>query len=203
MTPPAKATTAASTTTPRTSSLARTAARPPLRPNTNVPARLRTRMSVGLKPSGTSIAPQGSRRPRPSRRSRREGTTTWRSLNPAAADPPPQRVSCVVNRRKNRSARVRDAGARYPHRSSGARLTVTRPLGGRQALSLTFRDLTCLPLIRRWLRSNLPPDEDLELDAELVCCELVTNAVEHGGGVGAVRIDIIGDEKVRVEVDDK
>jgi len=75
-------------------------------------------------------------------------------------------------------------------------------LGGRQALSLTFRDLTCLPLIRRWLRSNLPPDEDLELDAELVCCELVTNAVEHGGGVGAVRIDITGDEKVRVEVDD-
>jgi anti-sigma regulatory factor (Ser/Thr protein kinase) len=33
-------------------------------------------------------------------------------------------------------------------------------------------------------------DEDLELDAELVCCELVTNAVEHAGGAGTVRVDV-------------
>src|SRR5690349_23969769 len=63
-TPPANPTTAASTTTPNRSSLARTAANPPLRPNTNVPARLRTRISVGLKPSGTSpIQPHLSQRP--------------------------------------------------------------------------------------------------------------------------------------------
>src|SRR5690348_3621576 len=58
MTPPANPTTAARTTTPNRSSVARTAANPPLRPNTNVPARLRTRISVGLKPSGTSIGTQ-------------------------------------------------------------------------------------------------------------------------------------------------
>lgn len=40
------------------------------------------------------------------------------------------------------------------------------------------------------------------LDAELVCSELVTNAIEHGGGHGAVRVDIVGDNRVHVEVDD-
>src|SRR3954463_15462274 len=54
--PPARPTTAESTTHTRRSRFARTAAKPPLRPKTNVPARLRTRMSVGLKPAGTSIA---------------------------------------------------------------------------------------------------------------------------------------------------
>ena len=74
--------------------------------------------------------------------------------------------------------------------------------GQRHSLSLTFGDATCLPTIRRWLRSKLPQEADLELDAELVCSELVTNAVEHGGGAGAVRIDIVGELQVRVEVDD-
>src|SRR4051794_16392425 len=41
---------------PNRSSLARTAASPPLRPKMNVPARLRTRISVGSKPCGTSIS---------------------------------------------------------------------------------------------------------------------------------------------------
>jgi anti-sigma regulatory factor (Ser/Thr protein kinase) len=70
-----------------------------------------------------------------------------------------------------------------------------------RSLYLAFRDATCLPSIRRWLRSNRLP-ADVEVDAELVCCELVTNAVEHGGGTGAVRIDIVEDARVRVEVDD-
>jgi anti-sigma regulatory factor (Ser/Thr protein kinase) len=52
----------------------------------------------------------------------------------------------------------------------------------------------------RWLRLNLA--NDLELDAELVCCELVTNAVEHGGGAGTVRVEVMADGQVRVEVDD-
>src|SRR3954469_18781807 len=68
--PPASPTTAASTTTPNRSSFARTAASPPLRPKTNVPARLRTRMSGGLKPTGTSIGDERSRRPAPGREER-------------------------------------------------------------------------------------------------------------------------------------
>src|SRR3954447_25559064 len=53
--PPASPTTAASTTIPKRSSLARTAPSPPLRPKMNVPPRFRIRISVGLKPCGTSI----------------------------------------------------------------------------------------------------------------------------------------------------
>ncbi len=79
---------------------------------------------------------------------------------------------------------------------------MTRSTERIRSLSLTFPDSTSLPAIRRWLRSNLPPDADLELDAELVCCELVTNAVEHGGGAGAARIEVVGDRQVRVEIDD-
>src|SRR4051794_16127410 len=60
--PPASPTTAASTTTPKRSSRARTAASPPLIPKMNVPARLRTRISVGSKPRGTSTVRQHVRR---------------------------------------------------------------------------------------------------------------------------------------------
>src|SRR3954453_1279052 len=55
MTPPANPTTPASTTTPKRSSFARTAASPPLRPKTNVPARFSARISVGSKPCGASM----------------------------------------------------------------------------------------------------------------------------------------------------
>ena len=79
---------------------------------------------------------------------------------------------------------------------------MARSLGGRYSLSLAFGDAGCLPPLRRWLRSHLPAEGDLVLDAELVCTELVTNAIEHGGGSGAVRVDIIGATAVRVEVDD-
>src|SRR4051812_49391621 len=61
--PPASPTTAARTMMPNRSSRARTAANPPLRPKTNVPARLRTRISVGSKPCGTSISQQHVRIP--------------------------------------------------------------------------------------------------------------------------------------------
>src|SRR5690349_22842693 len=62
MTPPARPTTAASTTAPKTSSPRRTAAMPPLSPNTKVPARLRTRISVGEKPLCTGDVPARLRR---------------------------------------------------------------------------------------------------------------------------------------------
>jgi hypothetical protein len=80
--------------------------------------------------------------------------------------------------------------------------TMTRSSGHPRSLSLTFWDAGCLSLIRQWLRLSLPDGSDLELDAELVCCELVTNAVEHGGGFGVVRIDVVDETQVRVEVDD-
>src|SRR3954454_21978722 len=54
--PPARPTTAESTTTPKRSRRPRTAASPPLSPKTNVPTRLSPRISVGSNPCGTSIA---------------------------------------------------------------------------------------------------------------------------------------------------
>ncbi|WP_344428472.1 ATP-binding protein [Pseudonocardia ailaonensis] len=67
---------------------------------------------------------------------------------------------------------------------------------------LSFVDATCLPGIRRWLRANVA-GEDLMINAQLVCTELVTNAVEHGGGRGTVRIDLVEDDGLHVEVDDR
>src|SRR6185312_14908716 len=71
MIPPASPTTAASTTAPKMSSPRRTAAMPPLIPNTNVPARLSTRISVGEKPLSNGRAPRALCR-QPSARSRHE-----------------------------------------------------------------------------------------------------------------------------------
>lgn len=64
-----------------------------------------------------------------------------------------------------------------------------------------FADPTCLPELRRWLRDALPPG-DLETDAQLVCTELVTNALEHGAPPYEVRLAVAGRATVRVEVDD-
>lgn len=62
-------------------------------------------------------------------------------------------------------------------------------------------DASCLPELRQWLRTNLPADDDVGIDAELVCTELVTNAIEHGRGAAEVRIHV-QDDQVRIEVDD-
>jgi anti-sigma regulatory factor (Ser/Thr protein kinase) len=74
------------------------------------------------------------------------------------------------------------------------------------ALVLPFRGAACLPEVRRWLRANLDAaDLDavaLVADAELVCTELIANAVEHGGGVGRVRIEVLVGPGVLVEVED-
>jgi hypothetical protein len=43
-------------------------------------------------------------------------------------------------------------------------------------LNLVLWDAGCLSGIRRWLRSNLPADGDLLLDAELVCTEFGRSA---------------------------
>lgn len=76
-----------------------------------------------------------------------------------------------------------------------------RPSGRYRSLALAFADATCLPAIRRWLRANVV-DRDTTMNAELVCTELVTNAVEHGGGNGDVRIEVSDDGQVYMEVDD-
>jgi anti-sigma regulatory factor (Ser/Thr protein kinase) len=69
------------------------------------------------------------------------------------------------------------------------------------ALALSFRGAGCLPEVRRWLRAHLAA-ADLVVDAELVCTELIANAVEHGGGGGRVRIDVLTGPGVLVEVED-
>src|SRR5579872_4029959 len=66
--PPAMPTTTASTTAPKMSSLTRTPAMPPLRPNTNVPTRLRTSRKVGSNP-------------------RSRGGSTVRSIPPLCGEP--------------------------------------------------------------------------------------------------------------------
>lgn len=66
---------------------------------------------------------------------------------------------------------------------------------------LSFHDASYLRELRSWLREHIP-DDDTSLDAELVCTELVTNALEHGGGRGVVRIVLSDADGVRVEVDD-
>jgi anti-sigma regulatory factor (Ser/Thr protein kinase) len=79
---------------------------------------------------------------------------------------------------------------------------LSRPSDRLQTLRLAFDDATCLPAVRRWLRDAIR-DHDMLLTAELVCTELVTNAIEHGGGGGSVRICITDEQRVHVEVDDR
>lgn len=68
-------------------------------------------------------------------------------------------------------------------------------------LRLAFCDATQLRAIRHWLREHLIDDAQA-IDAELVATELVTNAIDHGGGAVAVRIVLALPGRVRVEVDD-
>ncbi|WP_344415084.1 ATP-binding protein [Pseudonocardia ailaonensis] len=70
------------------------------------------------------------------------------------------------------------------------------------SLVASFRDATCLPALRRWLREHLAEDSDARCDAELVCTELVTNAVEHAHGPRSVRITMLDPLRLRIEVDD-
>ena len=79
---------------------------------------------------------------------------------------------------------------------------MSRPSHRLQSLRLAFGDATCLSVMRRWLRTTIC-DHDTLFTAELVCTELVTNAIEHGGGAGSVRICVTDEERVHVEVDDR
>jgi anti-sigma regulatory factor (Ser/Thr protein kinase) len=79
----------------------------------------------------------------------------------------------------------------------GRRVDGPRPA----SLVAAFRDASCLPGLRAWLREQLAPTDTL-LDAELVCTELVTNAVEHAGGPRRVRVTVLDRVRMRIEVDD-
>lgn len=74
-----------------------------------------------------------------------------------------------------------------------------RPECGRRSVAVVPCAATQLAGLRRWLRTVLADRDDG--DAELVCTELVTNAIDHGGGARAVRITV-AERDVRIEVDD-
>lgn len=67
-------------------------------------------------------------------------------------------------------------------------------------LTAPFRDARCLPRLRAWLREHVG-DPERRGDAELVCTELVTNAVEHARGPRSVGL-AVSDTEVRVTVTD-
>jgi anti-sigma regulatory factor (Ser/Thr protein kinase) len=100
---------------------------------------------------------------------------------------------------------VNRIAAGYDLRMTSSGVALAEPaFDGPQPASLvaTFRDATCLPALRGWLRAHLAEGTDARSDAELVCTELVTNAVEHAHGPRAVRITMLDTARLRIEVDD-
>jgi len=67
-------------------------------------------------------------------------------------------------------------------------------------LDLSIDDPSCLRMLRTWLRERL--DDDRLVDVELVCVELVTNAIEHAKAPRAARIRISPCGRASIEVDD-
>ncbi|WP_433505482.1 hypothetical protein ACQP04_02620 [Pseudonocardia halophobica] len=55
---------------------------------------------------------------------------------------------------------------------------------------IAVEDASCLTPLRAWLREHLPNSDDHQIDAELMCTELVTNALEHARGPRTVRMDV-------------
>lgn len=58
-----------------------------------------------------------------------------------------------------------------------------------------------LAVLRRWIRAHVVADQDTLDDAQLVCTELASNAIEHACGPRAVRISVT-EREFTVEVDD-
>jgi anti-sigma regulatory factor (Ser/Thr protein kinase) len=69
-----------------------------------------------------------------------------------------------------------------------------------RSFAVEFSDASCLPGLRSRLRQLIPAG-DGRIDAELVCTELVTNAVEHAAGPRTVRI-VLDAADLRIEVED-
>lgn len=65
---------------------------------------------------------------------------------------------------------------------------------------MEFSDASCLPALRSRLRQLIPAG-DGRIDAELVCTELVINAVEHAAAPRRVRV-VLDAADLRIEVED-
>jgi anti-sigma regulatory factor (Ser/Thr protein kinase) len=73
----------------------------------------------------------------------------------------------------------------------------------RRSVVLGFEDSTVLRPLRRLVEELLPgADEDTLVDAELVCTELVTNALEHARGPRSVHVRLFSGGELRVTVVD-
>jgi anti-sigma regulatory factor (Ser/Thr protein kinase) len=72
-----------------------------------------------------------------------------------------------------------------------------------RSFTLTFDSTSCLRVLRAILRTMLAGRHpDHIVDAELVCTELVTNALEHADGPRTTRIRIDEAEDLRIAVVD-
>jgi hypothetical protein len=72
-----------------------------------------------------------------------------------------------------------------------------------RTFTLTFDSPACLGTLRKILRLMLAgSDPDHVADAELVCTELVTNAIEHAGPPRTTRIRIDQADDLRIDVVD-
>ena len=77
-----------------------------------------------------------------------------------------------------------------------------RPRPHPGSVVIGFEDASCLTRLRAWLREHIPSGDDRQIDAELMCTELVTNALEHARGPRTVRVDVIDHAVLSIAVDD-
>ncbi|MCO1655600.1 ATP-binding protein [Pseudonocardia humida] len=72
-----------------------------------------------------------------------------------------------------------------------------------RSFTLTFDSPACLPVLRKILRTMLAgADPDHVADAELVCTELVTNAIDHAAAPRTTQIRLDRAENLRITVVD-
>jgi anti-sigma regulatory factor (Ser/Thr protein kinase) len=107
---------------------------------------------------------------------------------------------CIVYRHSGYSPVT--VGSMRARPTEGGRVhdpAITAPVA---RVAVAIGDESCLPLVRAELRellSDVAPE--LVEDVELVCTELVTNAIEHAAAPRRLRVSV-GGEVLRIEVDD-
>ncbi|MCE3556442.1 ATP-binding protein [Pseudonocardia sp. RS11V-5] len=85
--------------------------------------------------------------------------------------------------------------------AAGPRSASTVSAAQAGSLVASVEDAGCLSALRAWLRAHLPAG-DRQVDAELMCTELVTNALEHARGPRTVRLDVVDNDQLTIAVDD-
>jgi anti-sigma regulatory factor (Ser/Thr protein kinase) len=101
----------------------------------------------------------------------------------------------------NQDRPVRGAG--LPGRGNRVARGVPSNPAAARSFTLTFDSGSCLPTLRKILRAMLAgSDPDHIADAELVCTELVTNALDHADPPRATRIRVDRAEDLRIAVVD-